>query len=95
MKPRGVFDTSLVERDIPSHPDDPASIYDDVERSTNSFLVTLADNEALILPRGVSSSIFKYFDNEELSVRVEKLTGCTSVIVVSQLGKAQYAASTT
>jgi hypothetical protein len=75
----------LAERDIPSEADTDgiAEFYSEVAGASDTTVVS-EDNVGVTM---ISSSRFKYFDNSELNILVEGLRGCTSVVVVSRLGK--------
>jgi hypothetical protein len=76
---------TLAERDIPSeaNADGIAEFYSEVAGASDTTVVS-EDN---VGQTEISSSRFKYFDNSELNILVEGLRGCTSVVVVSRLGK--------
>ena len=76
---------TLAERDIPSeaNADGIAEFYSEVAGASDTTVVS-EDNMG---QTEISSSQFKYFDNSELNILVEGLRGCTSVVVVSRLGK--------
>lgn len=96
-EPKVVFDVwsharnlSLDKRDIPLLMDyDGASdLYSGVQGS--SPVQVPLDQEGIGgsgIEVGIPSSRFRYFDKSEFNVVVRGLRGCTSVVVVSRLGK--------
>jgi hypothetical protein len=76
---------TLAKYNIPSeaNADGIAEFYSKVTGALDMTMV-LEDN---VGQTEILSSRFKYFDNSELNILVEGLRGCTSVVVVSRLGK--------
>lgn len=76
---------TFYERDIPSSRsvDVIAELYDEVKDAANTIQVP-HDQTTF---RGISSSRFSYFDASEFNIMVQGLRGCTSIVVVSRLGK--------
>jgi hypothetical protein len=76
---------TLYERDIPSslYVDGISELYSEVRGAANTIQVP-HDQTTL---RGISSSRFSYFDASEFNLMVQGLRGCTSIVVVSRLGK--------
>ena len=79
---------TLAERDIPNRAlaDGPGDFYDDFRKATGTITVS-EDTTGFKNTVGIPSSRFKYFDNSEFNILVQNLHGCTSVVVVSRLGK--------
>lgn len=81
---------TLTERDIPSeaNAENIAEFYEDVAGTNTNpnpdTIVVSEDNVGLL---EISSSRFQYFASSELNILVKGLRGCTSVVVVSRLGK--------
>jgi hypothetical protein len=84
---------TFVERDIAldADADGISDFYSTVRGESNTNTVPLDQTNVAgsVAEVGISSSRFYYFDTKELNVLVGGLRRCTSVMVVSQLGKSR------
>lgn len=77
---------TTVERDIPDIHDfeNVSELFDVVRKAGNTIIV---NQHGKVSISGISSSQFCDFHASELNMAVDGLSGCTSVVVVSGIGK--------
>ena len=88
-----VFDVirnvTLYERDIPESFSGSAELYSSVRDGEAPTIRVPLDDAPVgnsVALRGISSSRYTPFDDKEHNILVERLTGCTSLVVVSRKG---------